>query len=654
LNEHLSSLLGCDVTEWVQQASQEREVLLGLRCGQEDLESGVVRLKPLTPTARLLLLELRALANYWPVVRTYRAELAGLVGCSDTGVGDALVQLRAAGAIRVRSDRGRGLLVDLSPFFAKVRERILALQAEPAPAHGLTAVPSPAVAPCAPSPTRASGVEPDPGDQVAEIRRPLENSPELQEVQSSDNGGSTQPQARESSSTDDLVETRDRAHELHELQASRSGVEEHPPCEELREPSTSSESAAGERPADAGRSGCSYGPSTDGPLPPANGRIPEGSEKPSSSGCQPDESSVNQELGTRNRELRPQAGGTRNQEPAQGASRPEPPCELRSLPGSTAASGSESQIRPLLSASDTKTAGTDRLNARQAGDLQPAGVAPRPGSATPPENLEPGTGNLEPQPEPAGRQEAPQSWLDRMEDPPRGEPSSTVRRRLEAVGREYYGALPLHRLADRLMRLSRWRTELYPFGCPWDWIALADGLELLVCRRVLNPLAYATKRVEGRVNMVERLGHEADERRRRPAPSGVVSGNVEHGTRNQEHPPKAGDQEPGTRNLELPPEDRPATCEEFKSMFAEFRQRIAVRSPAASTRNLEPGTWNSRRNRAEARAAGLLEFDARCPEASAEARARFVEELEELVRKGGGAPAAVEVAMKLASKSRNH
>ena len=103
-----------------------------------------------------------------------------------------------------------------------------------------------------------------------------------------------------------------------------------------------------------------------------------------------------------------------------------------------------------------------------------------------------------------------------MESPPRGEPSSSVRRRLESVGREYCGTLPLHRLADRLMRLSRWRTELYPYGCPWDWIALADGLELLVQRRVLNPLAYATARPRpDRVNLVERLGHEAQARRDR-------------------------------------------------------------------------------------------------------------------------------------------
>ena len=53
---------------------------------------------------------------------------------------------------------------------------------------------------------------------------------------------------------------------------------------------------------------------------------------------------------------------------------------------------------------------------------------------------------------------------------------------------------------------------------------------------------------------------------------------------------------------------------------------------------------------AEARAAGLLEFDARCPEASAEDRARFVEELEAVIERGAGAPAAVEAAMKAARR----
>jgi hypothetical protein len=53
---------------------------------------------------------------------------------------------------------------------------------------------------------------------------------------------------------------------------------------------------------------------------------------------------------------------------------------------------------------------------------------------------------------------------------------------------------------------------------------------------------------------------------------------------------------------------------------------------------------------AEARAAGVLEFDARCPEASAEDRARFIENIEELIRKGGNAVRAVEAAMKASRK----
>jgi len=101
-----------------------------------------------------------------------------------------------------------------------------------------------------------------------------------------------------------------------------------------------------------------------------------------------------------------------------------------------------------------------------------------------------------------------------LDQPPRGVLTRRVQRRLEAVAAEYSGALPLPRLSDQLMRISRWRTELYPCGCPWDWTALADGLELLARRRILNPLAYATQRkAQGKVNLIERLGREAHNRR---------------------------------------------------------------------------------------------------------------------------------------------
>jgi hypothetical protein len=81
-----------------------------------------------------------------------------------------------------------------------------------------------------------------------------------------------------------------------------------------------------------------------------------------------------------------------------------------------------------------------------------------------------------------------------------------------------------------------------------------------------------------------------------------------------------------------------------------IRERLRPRS-SGSDRDSRP----RRRGRvdpavsAEARAAGLLEFDARCPEASPEDRGRFIEELKELVGKGGSAAQAVEAAMKMAA-----
>jgi len=246
-----------------------------------------------------------------------------------------------------------------------------------------------------------------------------------------------------------------------------------------------------------------------------------------------------------------------------------------------------------------------------------------------------------------------------MEAPPRGEPSSRVERRLESVGREYYGALPLHRLADRLMRLSRWRTELYPFGCPWDWIALADGLELLVERRVLNPLAYATARPQpGRVNMVERLGHEAQARRER-APAAAEERRRESERLARASSPRSIDSEAAAIAESCPTLPAPAefSAEEVGEPELTDEELQGIREMLRSkSSGSDPGSRPRRRDRvdpavaAEARAAGLLEFDARCPGASAEDRGRFIEEIEELVCEGGGAPAAVELAIKAARR----
>ncbi|MFH1843750.1 MAG: hypothetical protein ABIF77_11150 [bacterium] len=78
------------------------------------------------------------------------------------------------------------------------------------------------------------------------------------------------------------------------------------------------------------------------------------------------------------------------------------------------------------------------------------------------------------------------------------------------------------------------------------------------------------------------------------------------------------------------------------------RIREMIRSGSSGS---SPGSRPCRLDRigpavaAEVRAAGLLEFDARCPGASAAVRARFVEELEKLIRKGENAARAVEAAM---------
>ena len=215
--------------------------------------------------------------------------------------------------------------------------------------------------------------------------------------------------------------------------------------------------------------------------------------------------------------------------------------------------------------------------------------------------------------------------------------------------------------------------------CPWDWTALADGLELLVQRRVLNPLAYATARPRpGRVNMVERLGHEADERRRRPpaCPSPV---NPEPGTRNREpaaKPPlveerdrEAGRLSQASSSRSIGPEGAaiavprpapaaPAEAEDEPEVELTDKAQQWIRERLRSRSSSSDQDSRSRRRdcvdpavAAEARAAGLLEFDARCPDASAEERARFVEELEDIVGSGGRAWQAVELAIEAARPS---
>lgn len=113
----LGELFNCDVHDFELRCSAERDVARLLRAPHPD--TGKPR--PLTPTARVLLDELRALANYEHELTTHRAELCRLVCCSDSGLSEALNQLRGAGAIRTRLHNGRGLWVTWQPFAALVR-----------------------------------------------------------------------------------------------------------------------------------------------------------------------------------------------------------------------------------------------------------------------------------------------------------------------------------------------------------------------------------------------------------------------------------------------------------------------------------------------------------------------------------------------------